>query len=173
MIREAKYGDCINLTALSLQVWFETYAVDGINTEVSTYGLSLFSPDYFKQVLADPKYRLLVCVENDYLRGYVLVNLESAFENKGTGFEIEKLYVQGPFQGRGIGRKLLDEIRVLYGSAFWLYTWVRNKSIGFYRHYGFKDIGRYDLVFESGAVENRVLAYRTETAENTSGRFMQ
>ncbi len=64
MIREAKQEDRINLTALSLQVWFETYAVDGINSEVSAYGLSLFSPDYFEKVLDDPKYRLLVCVVN-------------------------------------------------------------------------------------------------------------
>lgn len=159
MIREAKYGDCINLTALSLQVWFETYGVDGINTEVATYGLSLFSPEYFQQVLNDPTYRLLVCVEDDYLRGYTLVNLESGFEDKDVGFEIEKLYVQGAFQGRGIGRELLKEIEARYGKRFWLYTWVRNSSIGFYRHYGFRDIGRYDLIFESGAVENRVLAY--------------
>ena len=47
MIREAKQEDCISLTALSLQVWFETYAIDGINTEVAAYGLSLFSPGVF------------------------------------------------------------------------------------------------------------------------------
>ncbi len=163
MIREAKHEDCINLTALSLQVWFETYAIDGINTEVAAYGLSLFSPEYFQQVLDDPKYRLLVCVEDYYLRGYALVNMESGFEGEENGFEIEKLYVHGPFQGRGIGRKLLKEIESRYGKSFWLYTWVRNLSIGFYAHYGFKDIGRYDLMFESGAVENRVLSYDGKT----------
>ncbi len=160
MIREAKQEDCINLTALSLQVWLETYAVDGINTEVSSYVLFLFSPDYFQQVLNDPKYRLLVCVEGQFLRAYTLVNLESGFEGEKNGFEIEKLYVQGPFQGQGIGRKLLGEVEARYGSCFWLYTWVRNKSIAFYKHYGFKDIGRYDLIFESGVIENRVLAFR-------------
>ena len=151
MIREANQGDCINIAALSLQVWLETYAIDGIRTENSKYALSTFTEKHFKGLLGEQNYRLLVYIDGVYLRGYALVNLESQFESENNGFEIEKLYVQGPFQGKGIGRKLLLEVKARYGEIFWLYTWVRNKSIAFYKKFGFK--------FGSGMIENRVLGF--------------
>ncbi|MCP4115102.1 MAG: GNAT family N-acetyltransferase [Desulfobacteraceae bacterium] len=159
MIREANEGDCINLAALSLQVWLQTYAIDGIRTENSEYALSTFTEKHFKGLLHKQNYRLLVYVDGIYLRGYTLVNLESRFEGEENGFEIEKLYVQGPFQGKGIGRKLLLEVKARYGDRFWLYTWVRNKSIAFYKKFGFKDIGQYRFEFGSGMIENRVLGF--------------
>ena len=159
MIRDATPSDCINLAALSLEVWLQTYSVDGIRTENSKYALSTFTEAYFRKLLQTPGYKLLVFVEGIYLRGYTLINLASRFENTDTGFEIEKLYVQTHFQGRGIGRHLLSEIKARYGNRFWLYTWVRNKSIGFYKKYGFRDIGRYDFKLEDETIENRVLAY--------------
>lgn len=159
MIRKANKSDCINLAALSLEVWLQTYSVDGIRTENSKFALSAFTETYFKKILFESKYRLLVCTEGVYLRGYVLVNLNSHFESEENGFEIEKLYVQGPFQGRGIGKKLLSAIKTRYGNKFWLYTWVRNKSMKFYKKNGFQDIGQYKFKLGNDTIENRVLAH--------------
>ena len=160
MIIEASESDCINLAALSLEVWLQTYSIDGIRTENSEYALSTFTEEHFKKLLIDPKYKLLVFTEGLYLRGYALINFESWFKSEENGFEIEKLYVQGPFQGQGIGQNLLSEIITRYGNKFWLYTWVRNKSIEFYKKFGFKDIGQYDFKFGNDTIENRVLAYK-------------
>jgi len=60
MIREANESDCINLAALSLEVWLSTYSIDGIRTENSQYALSTFTEKYFKKLLCNPKYKLLV-----------------------------------------------------------------------------------------------------------------
>jgi len=159
MIREADESDCFNLAALSLQVWFETYCVDGIRIESSEFALSSFTKKQFKEILNDDKYKVLVFTDGIYLRGYILVNMESRFDRRETGFEIEKLYVQGPFQGQGIGQTLLREVKNRYGNRFWLYTWVRNKFILFYKKFGFKDIGRYEFKLGKDVIENRVLAY--------------
>ena len=159
MIREATPSDCANLAALSLSVWFDTYSFEGIRTENSDFALSLFNQDYFLSVLTKKEYKLLVWIDDIYLRGYVLVNLESWYKESDYGFEIEKLYVHTPFQGRGIGRDLLCEVKARYGSRFWLYTWVKNKSIGFYKKFGFKDVGQYDFTLGNDVIENRVLAY--------------
>ena len=70
MVREAKDSDCINLAALSLEVWLATYSFDGICTENSTYALTTFTEKYFKDRLRDPKYRLLVATDGAYLRGF-------------------------------------------------------------------------------------------------------
>ncbi len=159
MIREANESDCINIAALSLEVWLQTYSVNGIRSENSKYALSTFTEAHFKKLLPDPKYKLLVFCEGIYLRGYALVNLESRFEREENGFEIEKLYVHGAFQSQGVGQNLLSEIKVRYGNRFWLYTWVRNKSLGFYKKFGFKDIGQYNIKLGNDIIENRVLAH--------------
>ena len=159
MSREASESDCINLAALSLEVWLHTYAIDGINENISKYVLSTFTESNFINILLLKKYKLLVFVEDNYLRGYALVNLESKYKSEDYGFEIEKLYVQGAFQGNKIGSHLLQEIEIRYGNKFWLYTWVRNKSIGFYEQFGFEDVGQYDFKFGNEIVENRVLRY--------------
>ncbi len=159
MIREANRSDCINLAALSLKVWLRTYCVDGIRAENSYFALSTFTEDSFLGKLSDPDRRILVFVEGVYLRGYILVNLKSHHRNAEKGFEIEKLYVQEAFRNKGIGQKLLEEIKERYGGDFWLYTWVRNKSIQFYKIFGFEDVGQYDLQFGNDTVENRVLVY--------------
>ncbi len=82
MIREAKEPDCINLAALSLEVWLQTYSIGGIRTENSKYALSTFTEEHFKELLRDNKYKLLVSVDGIYLRGYALVNLKSQFESE-------------------------------------------------------------------------------------------
>jgi ribosomal protein S18 acetylase RimI-like enzyme len=159
VIREATRLDCINLTALSLEVWLQTYCIDGITSENSKYALSMFTEEYFESLFKNPKYRLIVYVEDSYLRGYALVNLDSKYKARDVGFEIEKLYVHSTFQGKNIGKKLLNEIKIRFGHKFWLYTWVRNKSIGFYQHLGFTDIGQYNFKLGDEVIENRVLAY--------------
>ncbi|WDP91487.1 MAG: GNAT family N-acetyltransferase [Desulfobacter sp.] len=159
LIREAQEPDCINLAALSLEVWFTTYSFDGIRTENSEYALSMFTEDRFKSILADGGYRLLVCTQGIYLRGYVLLNLDSRSQGEAKGFEIDKLYVQKPFQGRGIGKALLLEVKARYGERFWLTSWVYNRSIGFYKRFGFRDIGRHNFKLGEDTIENRVLAY--------------
>jgi len=159
MIRAANESDCINLAALSLEVWLQTYAVDGINRNISQYALATFTERHFKEYLHNKKYLLLVSIEDSYLRGYALLNFDSTSQLGDYGFEIEKLYVHSAFQGRAIGRSLLQEIEMRHGGKFWLYTWVRNKSIGFYHKYGFVDIGQYNFEFGSDCVENRVLSY--------------
>ena len=56
-------------------------------------------------------------------------------------------------------KNLLSEIRKGYGEKFWLHTWVHNKSIGFYKKYGFQDIGSYLFTLGEEKIENRVLRY--------------
>lgn len=54
MIREANKLDCINLTVLSLEVWIQTYCIDGITSENSKYSLSMFTEEYFSNLLKNP-----------------------------------------------------------------------------------------------------------------------
>ncbi len=161
MIREAKETDCLNLAALSIQVWLHTYATDGMRTEISKYVLSTFTEQYFINLLKEPYYRVLVFIEKNHLLGFIVVNLDSFFEHEANGYEVDILYVQEHFHGKGIGQRLLKKIEVRFGANFWLSTWIHNeKAIGFYKSLGFKDIGQIHFKLGNELHENRVLAYK-------------
>ena len=162
MIREANKKDSINLAALSIQVWLHTYATDGLRDELSSFVINEFTEKKFLSYINHTDYRVLVATLNDNLVGYVMINLKSYWKDESNGFEIEKLYVQEHFLGMGLGRKLLSEVINRYGDSFWLSTWVENKSgIGFYKHFGFVDVGRIDFrLSEDEIAENRVLVFR-------------
>lgn len=166
MIREAKKSDTMNLVALSLEVWLRTYCIDGITNETSKYALSMFTEKYFNDLLTNKNHRIFVSVDDVYLRGYVLVNLDSQFEDNDVGFEIERLYVHSAYQGKGVGKKLLEEVEAKVGDRFWLYSWVRNKSIGFYEHLGFTEIGQYHFKLGSEVIDNIVFAFGKDNAED-------
>ena len=159
MIREAVEEDCINLAVLSLQVWLDTYAIEGIRIEYSKYVISNFTEACFLNILNNSNNRLLVCESNKILQAFVLINFDSKFEGDENGFEIEKLYVDKRFKTQGIGRKLLSEVESKYGPKFWLYTWVENKSNDFYKHLGFKNIGKINFNFNNKTIENNVYSY--------------
>ena len=166
MIRKAVKEDCINLAVLSLSVWLDTYAIEGIRTEYSRYVLSNFTEVSFLNILNNPNNRLLICESNKVLQAFVLINFDSHFEDADNGFEIEKLYVDKRFKAQGIGRKLLAEVESRYGPKFWLYTWVENKSNNFYKHLGFKNIGKINFDFNNQIIENNVYSYTSIKKSN-------
>ncbi|WP_211443407.1 GNAT family N-acetyltransferase [Collimonas humicola] len=160
LIRDATAADCMSLTALSIQVWLHTYATDGVSDDLAREVLSTFTPAYFHDLIGDPDYRLFVDVNEENLLGYILLDLDSpcAAENYG-GVEVDTLYVQEHFHGRGIGRALLDHAVRDVGARLWLTAWAGNaRALGFYKTYGFADIGMTWHEFEEQKYENRILA---------------
>lgn len=163
MIRKAKKEDSLNLAVLSIQVWLHTYAASGIRNEISYFVLDTFTPAYFKNSIENKNYRVCVAIKDNHLVGYVTAHLTSFWQDESNGYEIDKLYVQEHFQGRGLGKRLLAEISTQCGGTFWLSTWKYNdKAIGFYKHLGFIDVGTRYFEFGGEAHENCVLAIKQE-----------
>ncbi|MGF1708979.1 GNAT family N-acetyltransferase [Vibrio kagoshimensis] len=156
MVREATKDDCAKLAVLSIKVWLDTYAREGIKSEYAEYVLSTFTATYFSEILNTPKYRVFVSEEHDVIQGYAMVNLESHYQTSNNGFEVEKLYIDNTFKGKGLGRKLLSEVENQFGNKYWLYTWVENESNGFYEHLRFNRIGLLTFEFAGALIENNV-----------------
>jgi len=159
MIRLANKNDCQNLAALSIQVWLHTYATEGVRKEISNYVLTTFTEKYYVNLLETATYRIFVHVEKDNLLGFIVINLDSFFKNESNGYEICTFYIQEHFQGQGIGKGLLNEIKKNHGDVFWLSTWVHNNdAISFYEKCGIKDIGSIEFKLGDELHENRVLS---------------
>ncbi len=77
MIRNAKSEDAINLATLSIQVWLDSYATDGIRKEISQHVLTSFTESYFSELIVCQDYGILVYEEKEYLVGYILAHFNS------------------------------------------------------------------------------------------------
>lgn len=160
MIRKALASDCLNLAALSIQVWLHTYAVNGVRSQLSHYALSTFNEAYFADLLTRESVDIQVFEDGSHLIGFIVVDLESTFESRSdSGFEIVTLYVSQHFHGQGVGRKLIQAIEHLYGAPFWLSVWVNNlDAIGFYNRLGFETIGELSFALQGEQHRNHILA---------------
>ncbi|RXJ74415.1 N-acetyltransferase [Veronia nyctiphanis] len=168
MIRSATLSDCLNITALSLQVWLDSYTLQGIRKEISQYVLDTLTVEHFERLLQQKEKRVLLYEKDQHLVGLLILDLSSKFVDKpDAGYEIETLYVSRHFQGQDIGRALLQEAVSGYGSPMWLSTWIHNTpALAFYERLGFTIIGEVSFLLDGETHANHVLAYTAESGSS-------
>jgi ribosomal protein S18 acetylase RimI-like enzyme len=115
--------------------------------DLARYEREAFGTDRVRAEIDDPAIRLCVARCNQALCGYSRMEATPvpAEIDSAHAIELVRLYVAAPWQGRGVGRALLeDALGHAQGfDACWLRVWVGNEpAIGFYRAYGFEVVGR-------------------------------
>jgi len=167
LIRFARREDALNFTALSLQVWLDTYATEGLRDELSRFVLREFTVETSERTITDAEQRVLVVEMNGHLVGYIQARRRSAIHlvESTEQAEIFRVYVQEPFTRRGIGRAMMTEMEKLLcddgAEVVWLTAWVGNmRARAFYPQTGYTDIGSVDWVEEGESYENRVFMKR-------------
>lgn len=163
LYRLAEASDAECLAALALQVFFDTYALEGIRPPVARYALTELSAEAFAKRLADPSLRVLVAEVDRHRVGFALLALEAQSPVPGCpSAELATLYVSRHFARRGIGRGLLasagELVQELSGkSGFWLSANAGNAgAIAFYRRLGFAEVGAFDFEIEGERHPNLV-----------------
>ncbi|MBN3786205.1 N-acetyltransferase [Burkholderia sp. Ac-20353] len=163
-IRAATSADAARIAVLGAHVWIHTYATTGVSDIIAQYVLATFTPQRVLAMLNDPDIIVLVAEADASLVGYVVMRFGSLHADVAT--EIETLYVQQAFAGRGIGAALLDRAREIAAArtgsrAIWLLVNAQNRNaISFYHRQGLKQDGI--AYFELGGTkhENNVLIAR-------------
>lgn len=151
-ISKATQTDTKNLAALAVQVWLNTYAVEGIRQTFSNYIWEELTPTRFADKLKDPTREIYKVEVDMHLIGFAEINYNSVSAiDPGLTVEIDKLYIQERFCGKHIGRQLLDHVvSILKSKAIdhmWLSVYELNeRAISFYKKYGFEYAG--DIFFE-------------------------
>jgi ribosomal protein S18 acetylase RimI-like enzyme len=162
--RTARREDAARIAVLGAHVWVHTYATAGVSDVIAQYVLTTFTQEKILAVLSDPHVVLLVAEAEANLAGYIVMRLDSFHAD--VSIEIETLYVQASFSGRGIGSALLVHARSIAmartGSrAIWLAVNSQNeKAISFYHARGMTQEGITH--FDLGGVkhENKVMVAR-------------
>ncbi|MGH6862261.1 MAG: GNAT family N-acetyltransferase [Phyllobacterium sp.] len=163
VIRQAQPSDALNLAALSVQIWLHTYARAGMRDVLARYVLTQFTPARLAEDIADETRHLLVAAFDGCLVGYAAVRFESACPvRRLVRPEVERLYVQAHFAGRGIGGSLLERVfdllRQRNEKELWLSVNGENEAARrFYRGKLFRKIGTADFELESERHANDVL----------------
>ena len=84
--------------------------------------------------------------------GYLKLNIDQA-QNEPMGsnsLEIERIYIEAAYQGRGIGQQLMDfalmKAKEWQKATVWLGVWDRNpRAIKIYERNGFEHFGSHDF----------------------------
>ena len=162
-IRPARPDDASRLAVLATQVWLHTYATNGITTDIAEYVLGELTPDKYRQILNDPTSEILVAECGKHLVGLAVVKFDTACPaGNFSSVELQTLYVQAHFVGRGAGKSLLGAAQDLTWqrahAVLWLTVNAQNaRAIAFYTHQGYTKVGSTHFVLGDGRYENHVL----------------
>lgn len=173
-IRPSQADDATRLAVLATQVWLHTYATEGISNEIADYVLAELTPAKFSVALGDTSSRILVAEQGSNLTGFAALRLNAACPVAGGPLaELQTLYVQAPFIGTGLGKRLLKDAEAVAQqqghTALWLTVNAQNhRAIAFYDHLGYRKIGTAYFVLGAQRHENHVML--GPTARQTTQR---
>jgi ribosomal protein S18 acetylase RimI-like enzyme len=161
IVRPGTPADATALTDLGARTFHDTYAPHVPADDLATFIAATFRHDLVAAALDDPGQSHLVAAVAGVDAGYALLRHEhDAAERDGRTLVLGLLYVDEPFQGRGVGAALMSasiaQARRHRYRTLMLTVWEDNaKAIGFYRRWGFRTIG--ETAFLLGREEQRDL----------------
>ena len=162
-IRRAQPADANRLAVLAAQVFLHTYAIDGISPAIAQYVLEEMTPAKFTALLQNPAVFTSVAESGDNLLAFAVIHLDSVCPNATDAtVELQTLYIQDHFVGKGIGHNVLVKMQELArlgaDSRLWLTVNAKNaRAIAFYQRQGYQELGTTEFVLGGVAHENHVM----------------
>lgn len=169
IIRDVILSDIPALAELAQKTYIDTFGRTMTQEELQDV-LKTRSEDYFRSIIS--KYTILIAYEENKLIGFIQfgkVDYES-IKTTDKDIKLDKIYVDACFQGKGIGKQLMDAMfahkRLVGVKNIYLDVFTENKkAIKLYEKYGFKAIGKipfktntkvigYDLLMKKEKINN-------------------
>src|SRR5206468_12972489 len=114
--RMAVQRDALCLSVLATQVFLDTYAIQGIRPAIAREVRHYLSEEAFAGLLKQPRHSILVAEMADHLLGFAQLTqgqTHALLSSEARAAELNRLYVQRPFLGRGLGKELLAQAEAL------------------------------------------------------------
>lgn len=110
-IRAATLADVACLGVLATQVFLDTYATEGIRPAIAAEVQRSFSCAAMGALIEQPTTVLRVAERHGHLIGFAQVTVGARHDAAPSQqlAELDRLYVQEPFTGQGLGRALLRD----------------------------------------------------------------
>lgn len=152
LIRACTIDDLIILQEFSRKTYDETFRFGNTAENMEAYLDSSFDVNKVKRELLNPNSHFYFLYSDGVLAGYLKTNETSAQTeiNDDKAIEIERIYVDKAFHGKGLGRILMDKAiefaKALGKTYVWLGVWEKNdKALLFYKKSGFYQIGQHSF----------------------------
>ena len=154
-IRRARAGDAVALAALAERTFRATFAPDNTDANMNLHCARTYGPAIQAAEIADPRRDTFVADDGGTLVGYGQLRWghAPACVVAARPAEIQRLYVDAPWHGRGVAQALmtamLAQARDGGADRVWLGVWEQNpRARRFYAKAGFADAG--DHAFRLG-----------------------
>lgn len=163
-IRKADVEDAGILSVLAIEVWLDTYAMEGVSLPYAAHLLDEYSPQAFSEALRDESIHIFVYTDGNFVKGYLKLTTElTALDVQYGTVEVATLYVRRHHKRQGIGRELLRKAMKVAADAehrsMYLTVHHANRdALVFYETHGFRQAGDFLFEFEGIQVPNIVLA---------------
>ena len=165
--RPAVAADAPCLGMLSTQVFLDTYASRGVSPSLAREALEQHSVAVYEALLAEADVAIVVAECPGHLVGFAQLKAGTthALVPSTAASELQRLYVQEPFTGRGVGRDLLRQAEKTAAARgadmLWLTAWEGNlRALRFYPRCGYDDLGATVYSFGGEDFPNRLFGKR-------------
>lgn len=152
-IKRCAPGDIPFLRPLATKTFIDTYAQHNSPEVITDYLNKAFSEDRLRKELSNPDSEFYALILGEKWIGYLKLNQGAAQTDwrKDNVLEVERIYVDKDFQGRGLGKRLLEQaLSVAHSKSkqgLWLGVWEHNPSaISFYESQGFVKTGTHPFM---------------------------
>lgn len=164
VIRLATVDDAAELAELGERSFRETFAADNRPEDIEAYIAVTYSLAKQRSDLLDPDRMTLLVHADDRLIAYAQLRA-GAVPDAVTGpspIEVLRFYVDRPWHGQGIARRLMDAVmdvaRDRGAETLWLAVWEFNpRAVAFYTKCGFRDVGSKPFVLGTDHQTDRVM----------------
>ncbi|MDF3076228.1 MAG: paiA [Sphingobacteriaceae bacterium] len=167
-IRPATIQDVEILASLGRQTFHEAYADQNSEEDMQSYISKNFSGEQISQKINEPGAFFFIAEYNGVPVGYTRYGSSSISALDGqNAIGLERIYILNEFQGKGIGRRLVDHAidfaRAAGKEMIWLGVWEKNyNALGFYTRMGFRKVGEKTFTIGSDVQNDYVMALKVQ-----------
>lgn len=152
-ITRVNLADAEALLHLSRKTFFDAFAHLNNAADMEAYASKAFTLKRYEKELSNPDSQFYFAVVGNTIAGYIKLNYNTAQTElqDPNALEVERIYILQEYQGKQIGKHLLDfAIQTAIDKKLkyiWLGVWEHNnKAISFYKSKGFTQFGSHPFL---------------------------
>ncbi len=164
VIRRALPTDAAPLAELAERTFRDAFTEGNDPEDMALHCAASFAPEVQAREIADPDTVTIVAEDDGVLIGFAQLRLAApkACVTAERPSELYRIYVARECPGRGVARRIMDEVLATAARAgsdrMWLGVWEQNRrALAFYRKYGFEVVGEHVFQFGTDAQTDLIM----------------